>query len=361
MSASVSTGLDGLDLTAVSRWLSQQGVGDGDLQASPLAGGRSNLTFVLSDGARRLILRRPPLGEVLKGAHDIAREYRILAALEPSAVPVPRVVGLCEDQGVIGAPFSVVACVDGLTLRSPEDLAGLTATGRGRVVTEFAGTLAALHAVDPGVTGMAIDRGRRYVDRQIHVWRRQLTAPPIRDLPQFHALADRLVRTIPTQRSVSIVHGDYRLDNVLLDADGTVLAVLDWELWTLGDPLADLAAAVVYWCDTPWEILPLGSSPTVNGALGSREDLIAAYLAAGGMPVDDAQLAWYLAFALWRFAAILEGVSRRNQAHAYGDGGDRDWQRYHHVVPALADVATQHLNRWAAATHHTPTPEEQST
>lgn len=285
-------GHDGLDVAAVNRWLAQKGIGDGDLQARLLAGGRSNLTFVLSDDSRRMILRRPPLGDVLRGAHDVAREYRILAALQTSAVPVPPVLALCEDDDVIGAPFSVVACVEGLTLRTPEDLAGLTPAGRERLMSDFAGTLATLHAVDPMVTGMAPDRGRQYVERQIHVWRRQLTADPTRDLPQLDALADRLLHTIPPQQTVSIVHRDYRLDNVLISPDGTTLAVLDWELWTLGDPLADLAAAIVYWCDTPWELLPLGTSPTVNGALGSRDDLIASYIAAGGSPVDEAQLAW---------------------------------------------------------------------
>ena len=336
----------GLDLEAATKWLSTRVGLDGALTATQVAGGRSNLTYVLVDATNRLVLRRPPLGDLLRGAHDVAREYRIVDALQGTAVPVPRAIALCEEPEIIGAPFSVVTFVDGLTLRTPGDVNELSAGGRGALTSNFARTLAELHAIPPERAGLPPEKGVDFAARQLYVWQRQLEAVPVRSLPTMDELGHRLSASVPSQRQVSIVHGDYRLDNVLFNREGETRALLDWELWTLGDPLADLGAATAYWTDSTYQLAPLGTAPTILRQLGTREDFVAAYEAAGGLPVDEKQLAWYASFGMWRFAAILEGVYRRNLAGAYGDRPNGNgWERYSFVVPALAEVALQHLLR----------------
>lgn len=334
----------GLDLEAVRSWLSARTGLDGRIRARRISGGRSNLTYAVDLGEESLVLRRPPLGGVLRGAHDVAREYRIVVALQGSGVPVPEAIALCEDPQVTGAPISVVRRVDGLTLRSPADLRPLSAAARAALVENFAAALAALHALPPETSRMAPDRGAGYVPRQLHVWRRQLEAEPQRALPAMGELAGRLASSVPEQSRTAIIHGDYRLDNVLVTPDGAVLGVIDWELWTLGDPMADLGAAVAYWTDSRYELAPLGLAPTQDGALGGREQFVAAYEAAAGTVVDRDLLRWHVAFGLWRFAAILEGVYRRNLSGAYGDARSDDWQRFGHVVPALAEVGLAQLD-----------------
>jgi aminoglycoside phosphotransferase (APT) family kinase protein len=332
-----------LDLDAVAAWLGTRIQLTGPLTAQRLGGGQSNLSYRIHDGQRCLVLRRPPLGEVLKGAHDVVREYRLLAGLSRTGLPLVETVAVCEDDDVIGAPFSVVGCVDGFTLRSADDLVQLTTAGRRNVVADFAGTLARLHAVPPELSGSPVERGWDFAARQLHVWRRQLNTPG-RSLPLMDELADRLAAAVPTQHRVAIVHGDYRLDNVLLGADGEVRAVIDWELWTLGDPVAELGIAIAYWGDSPFEPAPLGQTPTGQGDLGSRQDFLAAYEEAGGVVPDGPVLRWHIALGLWRFAAILEGVYRRNVAGAYGEGSAGEWRRFEHMVPVMAQTASQVLD-----------------
>lgn len=334
----------GLDVDAVTRWLAASVGLEGTLTARQIAGGRSNLTYELHDGVNRFVLRRPPAGGVLRSAHDVVREHRIVEALQETEVPVSPTVAVCEDLGVIGAPFSVMRFVDGITCRTPDDLQALTPVGRGALTANFARALARLHAVAPEASGLPATKGADFVARQLHVWKRQLEAEPVRPLPAMKELADRLSATIPSQESVSIVHGDYRIDNVLFDRDGVALALIDWELWTLGDPLADLGSAVAYWTDSTYELAALGAAPTQRGELGRRADFLAAYEAAGGHPIDESRLGWYVGFGLWRFAAILEGVYRRNLTAAYGDSpNDVAWQRFAYVVPALAEMGLEQL------------------
>ena len=306
-------------------------------------GGRSNLTYRIQHGDESFVLRRPPYGHLLNGAHDVLREFRLLQSLEGTGIPIAQPLTACEDVSVLGAPFSLVGFLDGHTLRTPQDVAALSTEARARVTRDFGSVLAQLHQVEPEVVGRPRDTGLDHAERQFRVWTRQLQAEPVRPIPLLQRLGEYLLSCAPRQRTVAIVHGDYRLDNVIVGSAGAVAGVLDWELWTLGDPTLDLGNTLGYWLDSAFELFALDDSPTADGALGTRADVVEAYLAAGGPePADDA-LDWALSFGFWRYAVILEGVHRRNLAGAYGSGdGDlEDWQRFAHVVPALAEIGWQ--------------------
>lgn len=333
-----------LDVEAAQEWLAARTDVTGQISVQSIAGGRSNLTYLLRDEAgRRFVLRRPPQGELLPGAHDVGREHDIVERLSGSAVPVSAPIGFCPDASVAGAPFSVTGYVEGLTLRTPTDVDSMTDLGRRRLTASFGWTLAALHRVQPATIGLDPSRGGDYVARQLHVWQRQLESAAGRDLPQVHEVARRLAARAPQQRCVTVAHGDYRLDNVLVNRDGDVLAVIDWELWTLGDPLADLGAALACWIDESDSVDPLGESPTTAVGVGTRAELVESYVAATGLPIEPPDIAYYLAFGTWRFAAILEGVYRRNLLGAYGPNADGDWRRFEQVVPKMLDQAEAHL------------------
>ena len=335
-----------LNIPAVRAWLGSHTELSGDLRAERIPGGRSHLTYVLSDAAaRRFVLRRPPDGERLPGAHDIQREYAVVASLHGTDVPVARPIAYCGDPEVTGAEFSVSRFVAGHTLRTPADVSALTPAGRGALTSHFAETLATLHRVDIEAVNLPPTTGEDYLQRQLHVWQRQLDATEGRTLPLVRRIAADLLSGAPRQRRTSIVHGDYRLDNVLLSDDGQVLAVIDWELWSVGDPLADLGATLACWIEPADELNPLGSSPTTNPSLGSRDDLVESYASASNLAIDSSDIGYYLAFGTWRFAAILEGVYRRNQSGAYGDHtDDGDWRRFEVVVPRLLERAADHLS-----------------
>ena len=287
------------------------------------------------------MLRRPPLGSVLEGAHDVVREFRLLESLSGSSVPHPTPFAVCEDTSVLGAPFTLVEFLDGLALRTAEDASVFPDVARSRIATSFGETLSVLHQVDPESVGRPRASGLDHGARQLRVWNRQLQAEPYRHLPAVEVLGEYLLATIPAQQSVSIVHGDYRLDNVILGPDGAVIGVLDWELWTLGDPTLDLGNAIAYWTESPFELFPLAVSPTAGGTVGSRDDVTEAYFRAGGPATPGEALDWAVSFGLWRYAIILEGVYRRNLAGAYGDDARDDWRRLEHVVPMLAEVGWQ--------------------
>ena len=346
MDAHAAHDADELGLDALRDWLRSRVEMRGSLTASRISGGRSNLTYLLADGdGPRWVLRRPPFGHVLPGAHDVVREHRVVAALDGTGVPVPPAVGAETDDGVLGAPFAVTAFVPGHTLRTPDDAMAIAAEGRARLATTVADTLAGLHATDPEVTGVDPTRGHDYVARQLHVWQRQVDGAGGRDLPRLRAVGEALARHAPTQPAVAIVHGDYRLDNLRVSDAGEVRAILDWELWTLGDPLADLGAALCYWVEADDDLVPLGASPTTAPGMARRDELVERYAVASGRGLDDRDVAYHLAFGAWRFAAILEGVYQRNLAGAYGttDEDDTSWRRFREVVPALVERAAEHL------------------
>ncbi|WP_328322452.1 phosphotransferase family protein [Streptomyces sp. NBC_00388] len=304
---------DAADTGRLVRWLARQlpfqdPLGD----VRPMTGGRSNLTYRLDCGTRTLVLRRPPLGHVLATAHDMAREYRVLTALGPTAVPVPRTYGLCEDTSVIGAPFYVMELVRGETFRSDSELAPLGPDAAVRTTHALVDTLADLHAVDPARVGLAdFGRPEGFMARQVGRWRRQWEASRTREVAGADALNDRLAASCPVSGAVSLVHGDYKLDNVLLDPcdPGRITAVLDWEMSTLGDPLADLGMLCMYWDGFAGiDRSPVATPGSLAGWPG-REQLVERYAGRSRVPLE--RLAWYTAFSFYKLAAILEGIHCR--------------------------------------------------
>ena len=310
----------GIDPGPVTDWILQRRP---DLQApldfALITGGASNLTFRVTDAAgRRLVLRRPPTGHVLASAHDMAREHRIMAALQDTAVPVPAVVGLCQDEAVNGADFYVMDFVEGRIVFDRADGEAVAPALRPVMTDSLTDTLAALHAIDPDEVGLG-DLGRKedYCARQLRRWKRQIDEGSDRDMPLFQDLHDRFVAAIPPQQGAGIVHGVYRLDNCMMADDGTVAAVLDWELCTLGDVLADVAGMAMWWGDDPAAQGRLADVPTRAEGFGTRLDMLERYARNSDRDVSD--LPWYVAFQHWRLAAISEGVRVRFAAGAMGD------------------------------------------
>jgi aminoglycoside phosphotransferase (APT) family kinase protein len=332
--------VEGIDVAAVTDWVTGRTEAAPPLAFEVIAGGRSNLTYRVTDADwRRFVLRRPPLHSVLESAHDVAREHRIMAALESSDVPVPRQVGVEVAPEVNGAPFYVMHHVDGLVVRTPQDArTDLAPAARVRAGQDLVDTLVRLHAVDPDDVGLGdLARKEEYIARQLRRWQGQLEKGSTRDLPLLHEVHDRLAASVPVQGPATIVHGDYRLDNVMLSPDGDVVAVLDWELCTLGDPLADVGLLQVYWTEPGEdELNPLGPSPTSVDGFPTRAELTERYAQASGR--DLSELDFYVAFGFWKLAIILEGVYQRFSAGAYAHV-DEGVARFGETVHALAERA----------------------
>lgn len=295
----------------------------GPLSAELILGGRSNLTYRVTDGAHRWVLRRPPLGHVLATAHDMRREYTVMAGLAGTDVPVPAMVLLHEDADVLGAPFYVMAEVPGTVYRTERQTADLGTERAERLSRALVDVLAALHEVEPASVGLA-DFGHPdgYLTRQLRRWRTQLDASRSRDLPALDVLHARLSAAVPATRRHSIVHGDYRLDNTIVSDDDRVAAVVDWEMATLGDPLADLGLLAVYW-DALTEIpdTPLRGGITRRSGFPPAADLAERYAARTGADLSD--LPWYTAFGHFKLAVIAEGIHYRNlQGKTVGPGFD---------------------------------------
>ena len=307
-----------------------------------VAGGKSNLTYVVSSDAGRVVVRRPPLAAVLPTAHDMEREYRVLSALQDTPVPVPRVLDLCTDTAVLGAPFYVMDYVDGLVLREeiPAGYADEPAE-RERIADAVVDVLLAIHAVpiDGSLSGFGRPDG--YLARQIRRWTGQWEQSREVELPALDALAKDLSAQLPEQRETTLVHGDYRLDNMLVDKNtpGEVLAVLDWELSTLGDPLADVGLLGVYW-GAPDE---RGSSALVKRVTSlpgfpSRSHVLGRYAERSGR--DPGPMPWYVAFGYFKLAVIAAGIAARVRAGGMvGEGFDS----LAATVPALVDEGRRSL------------------
>jgi len=340
--------VEGIDVERVSSWFAQCVTEvELPLQFSLIAGGRSNLTYRVTDAAgHRYALRRPPLSHVLPTAHDMAREYRVISALGPSPVPVPQTLGLCQDADVNGAPFYVMEFVDGHILRDAQSArSALDEEGRARSGRSLAETLAALHAVDVDAVGLG-DFAKRhgYIERQLRRWHEQFHKSQLDDgvdtAGVVDAVHDRLCAAIPPQQTSAIVHGDFRLDNTVLADDGTVRAVLDWEICTLGDPLADVGLLMVYWTE-PGDVAALvGVTPTTLAGFPSRAEMRAFYAQSSGR--DISQLDYYVAFGYWKLACILQGVyARYVGGAAAGDRSSVDGLG--HSVVELAEAAESAL------------------
>jgi aminoglycoside phosphotransferase (APT) family kinase protein len=313
--------LPGLDLGRVTAWLddARPGVRQGRLSGEVIAGGRSNLTYRLSDGSSTWALRRPPMGHVLPTAHDMAREYTVITALHGSAVPVPEPVALCTDRRVLGEPFYLMSFVDGIVLDQPTK-AGDPVTAR-RSTEALVDTLVALHGIDPHEVGLeAFGRPDGFLQRQITRWHKQFQASvpdgsdtelTNREASVVAALADRL----PGSARAGIVHGDYRLTNVLFEPDlgagrAAIAAVVDWEMATLGDPLTDVGLLYVYHERSRAAAGVMPDFPVEQGFL-SPEAMVQRYAEAGG--VDVAALDWHIAFGYFKLSVIAAGIAARHQ------------------------------------------------
>ncbi|MGE5291510.1 MAG: phosphotransferase family protein [Micromonosporaceae bacterium] len=324
------------DRDRLKRWLDSEGVpGAAQLDGITLiAGGRSNLTYRLDfaaeglDGPSRLVLRRPPLGHVLPTAHDMGREYRVLSALAGTDVPVPVPVAFCGDEDVIGAPFYVMQYVDGLVLRTEEDGAKITPEQAHQISERLAETLAAIHQVDIAAVGLeGFGRPAGYLARQLARWQRQWELSVTRELPEYHRLVSRLEERLPEDGEGTLVHGDFRIDNVLiaLEPRPRAAAVVDWEMSTLGDPLADLGLTLTYWADAEdGERLGIevGAKVTSRPGFLTSAGFAAHYSALTGRDVSS--VGYYEAFGCFKLAVVLEGIHARFlQNKTVGEGFDQ--------------------------------------
>jgi aminoglycoside phosphotransferase (APT) family kinase protein len=299
--------------------------------------GASNLTYrVTGTDGRSVVLRRPPLGVLLESAHDMGREHRILTALAPTAVPVPQPLALCTDAEVTGAPFYLMEHCQGHVIadRSRADVLGEDA--RRTASLSLVRVMADLHALDVEEIGLGeLGRHDGYAARQLKRWARQWEGSKSEEIPAIERVAEALAGSLPEQRDVSVVHGDYRLDNVIVGDDGTVRAVLDWELCTLGDPIADLGLLMVYWAE-PGEEPALREPATQLPGFPTRQEIVDAYAEASGY--DLSTLGFYRTLGYWKLAVIVQGVYRRwtdNPANAASSAADS----YRDGVFRLAEAA----------------------
>jgi aminoglycoside phosphotransferase (APT) family kinase protein len=342
-------GIPGIeDPGRLSRWISAHGGGDlGELrQAELIAGGRSNLTYRLDMSAGPIVLRRPPLGHVLPTAHDMSREYRVLSALSGSDVPVPAPVAICADPEVIGAPFYLMQYVDGLVLRTREDGAQLTAQQAGQLSAALAVMLARIHAVDAGATGLTgFGRPDGYLARQLARWQRQWELSTTTALPRYDELVRRLTAGLPASAEGTLVHGDFRLDNTLvtLGPQPAIAAVVDWEMSTLGDPLADLGLTLSYWADpddADWRQLNVGATVTALPGFFDAAQFAARYAELTGRDVSG--IGYYMAFGCFKLAVVLAGINARFLLHqTVGEGFEHEGP----AVSVLIERAHRMLDR----------------
>lgn len=328
---------DRLDLDRLAAWMHDHVDGfDGDLAYVKFAGGQSNPTYRLDAAGKSYVLRRKPFGPLLPSAHAVEREYRVIAGLHPTGFPVPRPYGLCEDAAVIGAPFYVMEMVAGRTIWDGT-MPGMAPAERTAHYEAMVDTLAALHTTDHAAAGLGeFGRPGNYFGRQVERWTRQYRASETEHMPSVEGLIEWLPRTLPEQTRTSIVHGDYRVDNMIFAPDGPrVLAVLDWELSTLGDPLADFSYFLMSWVTQPEGRSGVMGRTGPDTGIPTMEAIVARYCAATGRDgVPD--LDWYFAYNLFRLTGIVQGIKQRIQA---GTASSAQAERSAATVYRLADAA----------------------
>ena len=337
----------GFDVAVVETWMADNTVVAPPCVWRRLVGGHSNLTYELVDSAGEgFVIRRPPQGELLPKAHDMLREFNIIAALHPRGVPVAEPVGFCDDPGVCDRHFYVMRKVGGEALYTAAQTGPrLDLAARGRVGESFMSVLAHLHSLDPVEIGLG-DLGRHdgYVARQLKTWYGSWTAsagPAGYDDDRLHALHTALVANLPEQGPARVVHGDYGVHNVMVDDGGAVVAVLDWEIGTLGDPLADLAYAVNAWIEPTDSIEAADVSPTALPGFASRADLAGYYASRTG--VDISNLGYYRAFNSFKTACIIHGVFARYQLGMKSSEGV-DMQALFDRIQLSIQAAEDHLS-----------------
>jgi aminoglycoside phosphotransferase (APT) family kinase protein len=313
--------VQGLDLAALQEFVDAELPGTGRLHAELLHGGRSNLTYKIIDGRSVWVLRRPPLGGLTPSAHDMAREYRVVAGLAASVVPVARAVVSCEDLSVLGVPFTIVEYVDGRVIRTSDDLDALSDEDVERCAHGLVDVLAGLHTVDPAAVGLdGFGRPQGYLDRQVRRWNSQWARVATRELRDIETLHARLAAQCPVESGAAIVHGDFRIDNTILDpADpGVVRAVVDWEMATLGDPLADLGLHLAY-LDPAFDPVLGGAAASTSTRMPAPDDIAQRYAVVSGR--DLPHLGFYRALGYFKAAVIAEGIhARHEQGMTVGSG-----------------------------------------
>jgi aminoglycoside phosphotransferase (APT) family kinase protein len=334
------------DPPRLQAWMASAGLDLGELRGVTLiAGGRSNLTYRLDLDGGQLVLRRPPLGHVLPTAHDMGREYRVLSALAGTRVPVPQTVAICQDTDVIGAPFYLMNYVDGLVLRTQADGSILTPELAGELSELLVQTMATIHGVQIDAVGLSgFGKPDGYMARQLARWQRQWELSKTREIPAYDELVARLSAGLPTSADGTLVHGDFRLDNTLvtLGTPARIAAVVDWEMSTLGDPLADLGLTLSYWADSEdrgYLDINVGATITALPGFYTRKQFADRYAELTGRDVSG--IGYYIAFGFFKLAVVLEGINARFlQGKTVGEGFDREGP----AVPVLIGRAHQMLD-----------------
>lgn len=329
------SGKNAFDLGQLQRYLSSRlkGWEDGPIECAQFSGGQSNPTFLLTTGGKQYVLRRRPAGALLAQAHAIDREFRITSALLPTEVPVARPLLYCDDPAVIGSAFYLVDYVAGRIFWDPA-LPGLTPPERGAIYDEENRVIAALHRIDPAAIGLA-DYGRpgNYFERQVARWVKQYQASKGDDVAAMNHLMDWLPRHVPADHESRIVHGDYRIDNLIFHpTEPRVLAVLDWELSTLGNPLADFSYHCLAWHFKPSESRGMAGADLAALGIPDEQSYLASYCRRVGRPeVDPATWRFCIAFNLFKVAALLQGIMKRalegSASNASADDVQRDGLR----------------------------------
>ncbi len=333
----------GLEIEPATSWLAQNVTGlvppvDFEL----IAAGGSNLTYTVRDAAgQRYALRRPPEGKRLATAHDVGREVRIMRALAGSAVPVPEIVASCEDEAVIGAPFFVMSFLDGAILRDQASAESLDEAACRRATDSLVDAQVEMHRTDVDAIGLGNFAKREgYVERQLARWRKQAERSKTRELPLLAEIHDRLAAKVPpSSDDVSLVHGDYRFDNTVLGENQQIIGVLDWELSTLGDPVADFCWSLLYWADPGDEYFFLASPPTLHAAFPRRAEVAELYARRSGR--DLSELSYFTTFGWWKMACIVEGVYARLQAGSGGGMATEGLPAVAQRVDQMLDIASQ--------------------
>lgn len=312
----------GLRLAELSNWMQENVPGfDGTAQikATLLAGGRSNVSYKITDASSSSwVLRRPPLGHIMPSAHDMGREFRVLSGLNSVSYPTPTTRGYCEDETVIGAKFMLMDFVDGRVIESAETASILSSQQASEISQELVDTLARLHALNPANAGLdQLGKPAGYLQRQVKRWGDQWQITKTRELPEIeklHAWLETAIAKVPENLPTSIVHGDYRIDNVILASDKSeIVAVLDWEMSTLGDPISDLAISLVYWSqatDTLRKKIPVAEEVTSGAGFWSRQQVLDRYVSQ--TKLDISHLDECVALACFKLAVIMESIHHRN-------------------------------------------------
>jgi aminoglycoside phosphotransferase (APT) family kinase protein len=312
----------GIDVEPVTRWMADNVGAEGPLEFTRIKGGHSNLTYKIDDAAgTAYVLRRPPLGDLLPTAHDMSREWRFISAFHPTPVPVPPPLGYCDDKEVTGAPFYVMGFVDGHVMHDASTAeTAFDETGRRSAGESFIDVLADMHAEDPDDIGVGdIARKEGYITRQLKRWYSQWEKSKTRELPVLDEVHDRLAANIPEQGPARVVHGDYRLGNCITGFDAKIAAVLDWEIATLGDPLADVGYVLHSWPEPGDSDAAHRVSPTQMPGFPTRRELVTRYAERSGR--DLAEVDYYIAFSHWKSACIVEGVYARYKHGALDTSG----------------------------------------